>query len=106
MSVCLLVWLTVCLPACLSACLLAAHCADQSPLRWLRERTHGSVHLALYLRWAEGEVARLDEAERTRAAAQQRLEAARHAAEQRLETERHAARMGALDLGRHIQGFL
>ena len=45
--------------------------------RWRAERSHSSVHLTLYLRWAE---ARLQQEARTRVA--------------------------ALDVGRHIQGFL
>ena len=45
--------------------------------RWRAERSHSSVHLTLFLRWAEEQL---------------RLEA--------------STRVGALDLGRHIQEFL
>ena len=52
--------------------------------RWRRERTRSSVHLCMYLGWAEGQVARLDAAEVTRA----------------------SSRQAGLELGRVIQHFL
>ena len=45
--------------------------------RWRRDRTHPSVHLTLYLRWAEERLG-----------------------------HRAASRVAALDIGRHIQSFV
>lgn len=51
---------------------------------WKEAQEHSSVHLSLYLRWAEGQLNAEEEAKR----------------------RQESTRMGALDLGRHIQGFL
>ena len=52
--------------------------------RWRREQTHSSVHLTLYLQWAQYQLARLDAAEAARA----------------------SSRQGGLELGRLIQNYM
>ena len=54
--------------------------------RWTAERTHKSVHTTLYLRWAEGVL--------------------REEAAGRMGALVIGRQMGALDIGRHIQGFM
>ena len=54
--------------------------------RWRAERTHKSVHTTLYLRWADGVL--------------------REEATGRMGALVIGRQMGALDIGRHIQGFM
>ena len=51
---------------------------------WKETHEHSSVHLTLFLRWAEGQLKAEDDAKRLA----------------------ESTRMGGLDLGRHIQAFL